>query len=52
MNEYIIQTLAFQRMDETARRVRAAHHVSAPEQSSRLPRLRRHVVRRPRLALI
>jgi len=52
VNDYILQTLARQRMDETARKVRAAHQMRPPEPSSRLPRLRWHVVRQPRLARI
>ena len=52
MNDYILQTLARQRMDETARQVRAAHQMRAPEPSSGLPRSRWHVLRQPRLARI
>jgi len=53
VNDYILQTLARQRMDETTRMVRTAHPTLTSKGSSRSPRLRRwHIVRQPRLVRI
>lgn len=52
MNDYILQTLARQRIDETTRMVRAAHPTLTSKRGSRPPRLRWHIVRQPRLVQI
>jgi hypothetical protein len=39
MNEYTVQTIARQRMEETARNARYAYRTTRPERRFQLPRL-------------
>ena len=50
MNYYVAQSIARQRMEETARQVEFAHHAPRPEPRSHFPRISWQVVRHPRVA--
>jgi hypothetical protein len=50
MNEYFAQAIARQRMDETARRTRFAHHAITTRKASSAPTFSWRTIRHPLLA--